>query len=91
MMPSASQDAAGLPEPTMTSLIALPMHQPPNIERSQMITQRHAKGSICRNFTSDTWLYNTTRTTNADLGRIISNDAIDERTDPRLLPIAESS
>ena len=68
--------AAGLPEPIMTPLIAIPTHQPPNVERSQMVSQRHGKGSIRRNFASDTWLYNTI--TNADLGRIISNDAIDE-------------
>ena len=69
--------AAGQPEPTMTPLIALPLRQPPNIDRNHTFAQRASNDSpVCRKLTSDTWLYN--NTDNAELGRILSNQVIDE-------------
>ena len=69
--------AAGQPEPTMTPLIALPLHQPPNIDRNHTFAQRASNHSpVCRKLTSDTWLFN--NTDNAELGRILSNQVLDE-------------
>ena len=69
--------AAGQPEPTMTPLIALPLRQPPNIDRNHTFAQRASNHSpVCRKLTSDTWLFN--NTDNAELGRILSNQVIDD-------------
>lgn len=69
--------AAGLPELTMTPLIALPLRQPPNIVRNHTFAQQASNRSpVCRKLTSDTWLFN--NTDNAELGCILSNQVLDE-------------
>ena len=69
--------AAGLSEPPITRHIAMPLHQPPSINRDNTVSHHLERYSpVHRNLTNDTWLFDTTD--NLELGRIMLNDTTNE-------------